>query len=40
MPIKIPNKLPAAKVLGVLTKLALKGVVTNHPGRLVSAKKQ
>ena len=29
---------PAAKVLSALTKLALKGVVTNHPGRLVSAK--
>ncbi|MBR7121923.1 MAG: DNA-processing protein DprA [Oscillospiraceae bacterium] len=29
--------LPAAVVLGVLTKLAIKGVVTNHPGGLVSA---
>ncbi len=33
-------ELPAAKVLGILTKLALKGVVTNHPGRLVSLKNQ
>lgn len=32
--------LPAGKVLSALTRLALKGVVTNHPGRLVSAKKQ
>ena len=31
---------PAAKVLSALTRLALKGVVTNHPGRLVSARKQ
>lgn len=29
--------LPAAVVLSVLTKLAIKGVVTNHPGGLVSA---
>ncbi len=29
--------LPAAKVLSMLTKLALKGLVINHPGRLVSA---
>lgn len=33
-------ELPAAKVLGILTKLALKGVVVNHPGRLVSLKNQ
>ncbi len=32
--------LPAGKVLSALTRLALKGVVLNHPGRLVSAKKQ
>lgn len=32
--------LPAARVMGILTKLALKGVVINHPGRLVSLKKQ
>lgn len=31
--------LPAAAVLGILTKLAIKGVVTNHPGRMVSANK-
>ncbi len=30
-------QLPAAEVLGILTKLALKGMVLNHPGRLVSA---
>lgn len=29
--------LPATETLRVLTALALKGVVTNHPGRLVSA---
>lgn len=28
--------LPAAKVLGMLTMLALKGVVVNHPGKSVS----
>lgn len=28
--------MPAAAVLSVLTKLALKGMVVNHPGRLVS----
>ena len=33
------TELPSAKVLGILTKLALKGLVTNHPGRLVSVKK-
>ena len=32
--------LPAAKALGILTKLALKGVLVNHPGRLVSLKNQ
>jgi len=32
--------MPAGKVLSALTRLALKGVVVNHPGRLVSAKKQ
>lgn len=31
--------LPSSEVLRVLTKLALKGVVMNHPGRLVSARK-
>lgn len=31
---------PAGHVLTVLTKLALKGVVINHPGRLVSVRKQ
>lgn len=31
--------LPAAEVLSILTKLALKGLVTNHPGRLVSVRK-
>ncbi len=31
--------LPAAEVLRILTKLALKGSVLNHPGRLVSARK-
>ena len=31
--------LPAAEVLRAFTKLALKGVVVNHPGRLVSARK-
>lgn len=30
----------AGVVLSMLTKLALKGVVMNHPGKLVSAKKQ
>lgn len=30
--------LPAGKVLSMLTVLALKGVVTNHPGRAVSLK--
>jgi DNA processing protein len=29
--------LPAAEVLSILTKLALKGMILNHPGRLVSA---
>lgn len=29
--------LPAARVLSILTKLALKGLVINHPGRRVSA---
>ena len=28
--------LPAAKVLSVLTKLAMKGIVKNHPGKRVS----
>ena len=32
--------MPAGKVLSALTKLALKGVVINHPGRLVSARKR
>ena len=32
--------IPAGRVLSILTKLALKGVAVNHPGRLVSAKKQ
>ena len=32
--------IPAARVLSLLTKLALKGLVTNHPGRMVSANKQ
>lgn len=31
--------LPAAQVLRILTKLALKGIIMNHPGRLVSARK-
>lgn len=31
---------PAAEVLGALTKLALLGLVLNHPGRLVSAKRK
>ena len=31
---------PAAEVLGVLTKLALSGLVINHPGRLVSVKRK
>lgn len=31
---------PAAEVLGALTKLALLGMVVNHPGRLVSAKRK
>lgn len=31
---------PAGTVLSILTKLALKGVVINHPGRLVSVRKQ
>lgn len=31
---------PAGRVLSVLTKLALKGMVINHPGRLVSVRKQ
>ena len=30
--------MPATQVMQVLTKLALMGVVENHPGRLVSAK--
>ena len=29
-------ELPAAKVLSVLTKLAMKGIVKNHPGKRVS----
>lgn len=32
--------MPAGVVLGMLTKLSLKGVVVNHPGRLASVKKQ
>lgn len=32
-------ELPAAEVLRTLTKLALKGLVINHPGRLVSVRK-
>ena len=32
--------LPAAKVLGMLTMLALKGVVVNHPGKNVSLKQE
>lgn len=31
---------PAAEVLGALTKLALMGMIFNHPGRLVSVKRQ
>lgn len=31
--------LPAAQVLRILTKLSLKGLIFNHPGRLVSARK-
>ncbi len=34
------SQLSAGKVLSILTRLALKGVVINHPGRLVSVKKQ
>lgn len=30
-------EMPAARALSLLTKLALKGAVINHPGRLVSA---
>ena len=30
-------EMPSARALSLLTKLALKGVVINHPGRLVSA---
>lgn len=30
--------MPAASVLSIITKLALQGVVVNHPGRLVSSK--
>ena len=30
--------MPAGKVLGAITRLALRGVVINHPGRLVSVK--
>ncbi len=30
--------LPAGKVLSAITRLALRGVVVNHPGRLVSVK--
>ncbi len=30
-------QLPSAEVLSILTKLALKGMILNHPGRLVSA---
>ena len=32
------TQLPAGKVLSILTVLALKGVVKNHPGKLVSRK--
>ena len=32
--------LPAGEVLTVITKLSLKGMVINHPGRLVSVRKQ
>ena len=32
--------MPAGKLLSALTMMALKGVVVNHPGRLVSAGKQ
>lgn len=32
--------MPPGEVLTVLTKLSLKGLVINHPGRLVSARKQ
>lgn len=32
--------MPAAKVLGMLTTLALKGVVVNHPGKSVSLKQE
>lgn len=32
--------LPAGKVLGMLTMLALKGVVVNHPGKCVSLKRE
>lgn len=32
------TQLPAGKVLSILTVLALKGVVKNHPGKLVSLK--
>lgn len=31
-------RLPAGKVLSILTMLAMKGVVTNHPGKRVSLK--
>lgn len=32
--------MPAGDVLKLITKLSLKGMVINHPGRLVSARKQ
>ncbi len=33
------TELTAGEVLGILTKLALRGIVINHPGRMVSARK-
>ena len=33
-------QLPASTVLSMLTKLSLRGLVINHPGRLVSVRKQ
>ena len=32
------TSLPAGKVLSILTMLAMKGAVQNHPGKLVSLK--
>lgn len=32
--------MPAGEVLRIITKLSLKGMVINHPGRLISARKQ